>query len=94
MNTDRDDGRQGWVDMVSSWGREAQLSGSEESVLVRHYDEWKEQLAQAMEGIAEEYKQRLADDGKSSADTWLAEAAAELGRRDGEATRRLFESIP
>jgi hypothetical protein len=89
-----DSGRRDWVDMVSSWGKDAQLSGSEEGVLVRHYDEWKEELARAMESVAEEYKQRLGEDGKAKADNWLAEAAAELGRRDGEATRRLFESIP
>lgn len=80
--------------MVGSWGKEAQLSGTEESALIRHYDEWKEDLARAMECVAEEYKQHLREEGKNSADIWLAAAAAELGRRDGEATRRLFESIP
>jgi hypothetical protein len=94
VSDDGDTGRQGWRDMVTSWGKEAQLSGTEESALIRHYDEWKEELAKTMGSIAEEYRQRLDDEGKSRADSWLTEAAAELGRRDGEATRRLFESIP
>lgn len=80
--------------MVEQWRTDAQLSDADEGALVRHYDEREQELAAAMSEIATEYKQRLQDDGKASANTWLAEAAAALGRRDGETTRRLFESIP
>lgn len=94
MNTDRGNDRQGWIDMVGQWRTETELSDADESALIRHYDEREQELATAMAEIATEYKQRLQDDGKTSANAWLAEAAAALGRRDGETTRRLFESIP
>lgn len=34
-----------------------------------------------------EYERRVRTDGRSSADRWLREVAAEMGRRDGEAAR-------
>ena len=34
-----------------------------------------------------EYERRVRDDGKASADRWLREVAAELGRRAGEAAK-------
>jgi hypothetical protein len=94
MNTDHEHDRQGWIDTVDRWRTEAQLSDADEGALIRHYDERKQELTVAMAEIATEYEQRIRDDGKVSANAWLAEAAAALGRRDGEATRRLFESIP
>jgi patatin-like phospholipase/acyl hydrolase len=94
VNDDIDAGREGWLQTVGAWRKDAQLADADESALIRHYDDRQQELATAMESIAAEYKQRLDDDGKASADIWLAEAAADLGRRDGESTRRLFESIP
>jgi len=39
-----------------------------------------------------EYQRRKRDDGKASADAWLQAAAADMGRRDGEAVRRTRET--
>ncbi|WP_426702959.1 hypothetical protein ACPPVV_08175 [Rhodanobacter sp. Col0626] len=94
MNTDSGNDRQGWIELVGQWRTDAQLNDADEGALIRHYDEREQELAAAVAEIATEYKQRLQDDGKVSANLWLADAAAALGRRDGETTRRLFESIP
>ena len=37
-----------------------------------------------------EYERRVREDGKPSADRWLREAAAEMGRRDGAAMRARY----
>lgn len=46
------------------------------------------QMQALWEQLEPEYMRRVQADGKASADAWLAAAARELGRRDGQAARQ------
>lgn len=48
-------------------------------------------MAQRKRELLPEYERRTRTDGKASADRWLREVAAELGRRDGAAARARVE---
>lgn len=50
---------------------------------------YRARLQREIAEVKVEYDRRLARDGKASADAWLAEAAREMGRREGEAARRV-----
>lgn len=48
-------------------------------------------MEQRARDLFPEYQRRKRADGKSSADAWLQATAADMGRRDGEASRRTQE---
>lgn len=52
--------------------------------------ELKRMVEQRKRELRPEYERRVRADGKPSADRWLRETAAELGRRDGAAMRAKY----
>jgi len=73
--------------------REGLIDDDGENALIRQYDERAGDLKEALDRIAPEYQRRVRDDGEASANAWLAETAHAMGRRDGEATRRLLSAV-
>lgn len=69
------------------------ISQDEENDLVRHYGQLQQEFDDEAARMEPEYERRCRDEGKDAADRWLAEAARELGRRHGEATRRLTDQL-
>lgn len=72
---------------------EGVIDESEESRLLRHYDEQQADYQQELARAEPEYRRRVQADGQQAADKWLSETATELGRRAGEATRRLTDQL-
>lgn len=85
--------RRRWLDMLQSWRRRGAINDADEGVLIRHYDDRQDELRQALSRIAPEYERRVQADGLASADDWLRETAARMGREDGESTRRMLSSL-
>ncbi|WP_133000974.1 hypothetical protein [Luteimonas arsenica] len=52
--------------------------------------EMKRMVEQRKRELRPEYERRVREDGKPSADRWLRETAAEMGRRDGAAMRAKY----
>ncbi|HEY4530414.1 MAG TPA: hypothetical protein VIG97_08845 [Luteimonas sp.] len=52
--------------------------------------ELRRMVEQRKRELRPEYERRVRTDGKASADRWLREAAAELGRRDGAEMRAKY----
>lgn len=69
------------------------LDEVEEATLLRHYDERQREYQEQMALVEPEYKRRLDADGKDQADKWLADTVTELGRKAGEATRRITDQL-
>lgn len=89
-------GPQNREQLVEALGRlrvEGAIDEAEETQLLRHYDELQAEYQQALARAEPEYRRRVQADGQDAADRWLAETATELGRRAGEATRRLTDQL-
>lgn len=79
--------------MLEQLRADGTISQDEESTLIRHYAELQQEFDEQAAQMEPEYERRCEEDGKDAADRWLAEAARELGRRHGEATRRLTDQL-
>lgn len=88
-----DGNRRGWLELLRQWRHQDVIDDRDEGDLVRHYDERTGQLRAALKTLAPEYTRRVRDEGQEQADRWLRDTAREMGRGDGEATRRMLESI-
>lgn len=66
---------------------------AEESRLLAHYDAMLRDVEEEKARLEPEYMRRLGEDGKDAADAWLADAARELGRRHGQATREITDQL-
>ena len=74
--------------------REAgELDDVGEGVMRRHFQARAESLANDLRALLPEYQRRAEDGDPEAALQWLAEAAEALGRRDGEETRRVLETV-
>lgn len=69
------------------------LDPAEEARLLAHYDAMLRDTDAEKARLADEYKRRCEEDGKPAADEWLTDAAYELGRRQGEATREITQQL-
>jgi DNA integrity scanning protein DisA with diadenylate cyclase activity len=69
------------------------LDLSEEARLLQHYDELLRDVEEEKARLEPEYERRRNEDGLDAAKTWLAEAAKDLGRRHGEATRKITDQL-
>lgn len=69
------------------------IDADDENELVRHVDQQRQSIEDALAKIGPEYQRRLAADGQASADRWLAQAARELGERDGASSRRMIDQL-
>lgn len=85
--------RQDWVQSLDGLRANGVVTAEEENSLIRYYDEQRHQLKEDLARIATEYQHRTTADGEEAANAWLADKARELGRRDGEATRRVIDQL-
>lgn len=85
--------RQDWINALDGLRADGVVTADEENSLVRDYDEQRRQLESDLARIATEYRARMDADGEVAANAWLAGQARELGRRDGEATRRMVGQL-
>jgi DNA integrity scanning protein DisA with diadenylate cyclase activity len=69
------------------------LDLSEEARLLQHYDELLRDVEEEKARLEPEYERRRAEDGLDAANAWLADAARDLGRRHGEATRKITDQL-
>lgn len=90
---DREKPRRGWLRMLQLWRREGAIDDADEGALIRHYDERRDELRQALSRLVPEYERRVRTDGLALADDWLRDVATQLGREDGESTRRMLSSL-
>lgn len=85
--------REELVERLSDLRQQGVVDAAEESNLLQHYDEMLRDVEEEKSRLEPEYMRRIEDDGKSAADAWLADAARELGRRHGEATRKITDRL-
>ena len=70
------------------------LDVADEAAILREYDGLVLELRAEKATLETEFRERMARDGQEKTNTWLAEAAEALGRRQGEQMRRLVQTIP
>lgn len=69
------------------------ISADDELELIRHDHASRAALASALERMLPEYQRRVVREGEARALAWLADAAEEVGRREGQAARRVRDQI-
>lgn len=79
--------------MLDELRRHGTLDPSDESALIRHYDDVLREVNEQKARLEPEYARRRRETVEA-ADHWLADAAAALGRRHSEAMRQVLERIP
>lgn len=72
---------------------EGQLEAAGEGVVLRHFQDRQQSLRSEMQRLAPEYAARVERDGEQAANAWLAETAQDMGRRDGNDTRRVLSTV-
>lgn len=70
------------------------LGVADEAAILREYDGLAVELRAEKMRLATEFRERSERDGPDDANVWLTEAAAALGRRQGEQMRQLVQTIP
>lgn len=85
--------REELVDRLSDLREQGILDIAEESRLLQHYDEMLRDVEEEKARLEPEYLRRRDEDGEDKANEWLADAARELGRRHGEATRAITDQL-
>lgn len=70
---------------------EGQVDDAGEAAVVRHFNERAGELENNLQNLVSEYKRLAEAEGEDAANRWLAQAAHELGKSDGEETRRVLE---
>lgn len=69
------------------------LDLSEEERLVQHYDEMLRDVEEEKAKLEPEYERMREEEGQDAATAWLTERVHELGRRHGEATRKITDQL-
>ncbi len=69
------------------------ITADDETTLIRNYDEQKASVEAAFAQFLPEYRRRVREDGEAAANEWMAEAAREIGRQQGEAARNLVGGL-
>lgn len=82
-----------WIGRIESLKTDGNIGASDEAALIRHVGDQRESLQQALASVVPEYQRRLADDGKDSADRWLAETARSMGEAHGRESRRVVDGL-
>ncbi len=85
--------REELVDRLSDLREQGILDIAEESRLLQHYDEMLRDVEEEKARLEPEYLRRRDEDGEEQANAWLADAARDLGRRHGEATRAITDQL-
>lgn len=86
--------REELLDTLGGLRAQGHLDVGDEAAILREYDGLLVELRGEKARLEAEYRERMARDGQARTDAWLAEAAAALGRRQGEQMRQLVQTIP
>ncbi|MBB1473374.1 hypothetical protein H5368_10040 [Luteimonas sp. MC1782] len=73
--------------------RQGILDTAEEDRLLRHYDALLRDVNEEKARLEPEYNRRVREQGLEPANAWLRDAAQDLGRRHGEATRVITDQL-
>lgn len=85
--------REELVERLADLRRQGILDTAEEERLLQHYDEMLRDVNEEKAQLEPEYRRRVGEDGLEPANAWLREVAEDLGRRHGEATRRITDQL-
>lgn len=85
--------RQELVDRLADLRQQGILDASEESELLRHFDDMLRDVEAEKAQLEPAYLKRVAEDGEEPAKQWLVEQAEALGRRVGQATREITDRL-
>ncbi|MBJ6979125.1 MULTISPECIES: hypothetical protein [unclassified Luteimonas] len=85
--------REELVERLADLRQQGVLDSHEEERLLSQFDSMLRDVNEQKATLEPEYKRRVRDDGLDQANAWLREAAAELGRRHGEATRAITDQL-
>ena len=85
--------RQELVDRLADLRQQGILDATEESDLIRHFDEMLRDVEAEKSLLEPAYLKRVAEEGEEPAKKWLVEQAEALGRRMGEATREITDRL-
>lgn len=88
---DREQQRRLYMERLAALREAGSIGEEEELELIRHFHAMRASLEAALGRLAPEYQRRAEREGEARAVAWLADEAEELGRREGEATRRIFD---
>ncbi|MDH5822020.1 hypothetical protein QFW77_03295 [Luteimonas sp. RD2P54] len=84
---------QPWLEQIEQMRSEGLINADDEAALIRQLNDCQAAIEEALARIAPEYQRRVGEDGKESADAWLAATAREIGEREGAGMRRIFEQF-
>ncbi|WP_407353221.1 hypothetical protein [Luteimonas sp. R10] len=82
-----------WMEQIEQLRSEGVIDADDENVLIRHVNDHQSLIERELASIAPEYERRVAADGQERADLWLQQCARELGTREGEKMRRIFDQL-
>ena len=88
---DREQQRRLYMGRLAALREAGSIGEKEEIELIRHFHAMRASLEAALARLAPEYRRRAECEGETHAIAWLADEAEALGRREGEATRRIFD---
>lgn len=82
------------IEGVAKLRQEGIIDADDEGAMIRFLDEQKSALVEELRNrVNPEYDQRLATDGKQSADDWFAQEAQSMGRRQKAETERFVATL-
>lgn len=85
--------REELVERLADLRQQGVLDANEEERLLAQFDAMLRDVHEQKATLEPEYKRRVRDDGLDKANDWLRDAASELGRRHGEATRAITDQL-
>jgi len=85
--------RQELVNRLAELREQGILDPVEETNILQHYERVMEEVEEEKSRLEPEFERRRDEDGIDAASAWLAEAARDLGRRHGEATRQVTDKL-
>ena len=85
--------REELVERLAVLRQQGVLDANEEERLLAQFDAMLRDVNEQKATLEPEYKRRVRDDGLDKANDWLRDAASELGRRHGEATRAITDQL-
>ncbi len=93
MNAGTEEDRRVYMASLAEMRANDLISADDENALIRHYEDQKASIEAAFLEFLPEYQRRVREDGEAKANEWLAETAREIGRREGEASRKVVDGL-
>lgn len=93
MNAETEEDRRVYMASLAEMRANDLISADDENALIRHYEDQKASIEAAFLEFLPEYQRRVREDGEAKANEWLAETAREIGRREGEASRKVVDGL-